>query len=207
VATARARARPRDQQLARADLVDRRDAADGAREPPPDFDADLAKGLEIIERRAAALARFMQSYTRLVRLPPPRLGKVDIAAWVRRTADLETRLPVSVADGPEVAIAADADQLDQLLINLVRNAVDASPDGGVAIDWRATTEAVVVTVADDGPGVAETANLFVPFFTTKPGGSGIGLVLARQIAEAHGGSLVLRNRGNKGAEAVVTLPR
>jgi signal transduction histidine kinase len=175
----------------------------------PDLELDLVRGLEVIGRRAAALARFMQSYARLVRLPPPRLGRVDIAAWVRRTVDLETRIAVEIVGGPPVAVHGDPDQLDQLLINLVQNAVEASAEtrGGVRIAWSTTGATVVVVVDDDGPGVADTANLFVPFFTTKPTGSGIGLVLARQIAEAHGGSLVVRNRKTgRGAEAMITLP-
>jgi nitrogen fixation/metabolism regulation signal transduction histidine kinase len=177
----------------------------GLAQPRPDFDGDLARGLEVIERRAAALARFMQSYARLVRLPPPRPGRVEVGEWVQRTADLETRERVEVAAGPALVVAGDADQLDQLLINLVRNAVEAG--GPVRVAWRVAGRSAVITVEDEGPGVADTANLFVPFFTTKPGGSGIGLVLARQIAEAHRGSLVLHDRRDaRGAEAVVTLP-
>src|SRR5688572_24376907 len=87
----------------------------------PDLEEDLQRGLEVIERRAAALARFMQSYARLVRLPPPRIGRVDVAAWAQRTADLSADAPIVVAPGPAVTIPGDADQLDQLLINLVRN--------------------------------------------------------------------------------------
>ena len=176
-----------------------------------DLEDDLARGLEVIERRAAALARFMQSYARLVRLPPPRSGRVDVAAWVQRTADLvATRGEIVVAPGPAAVIPGDADQLDQMLINLVRNAVEANAEtggGSVQIAWTIQAGTIVLTVADDGPGVGDTANLFVPFFTTKPQGSGIGLVLARQIAEAHGGNLVLANRKTgRGAEATVTLP-
>ncbi|HET7500884.1 MAG TPA: ATP-binding protein [Kofleriaceae bacterium] len=180
-----------------------------ARERRPDLDDDLVRGLEVIGRRAAALARFMQSYARLVRLPPPRPGRVDVAAWVQRTVDLETRARVEVRGGPPLTIPGDPDQLDQLLINLVSNAVEASAEtgGGVRIAWSSSPATVAIAVEDDGHGVAETANLFVPFFTTKPTGSGIGLVLARQIAEAHGGALTVRNRSSgRGAEAIITLP-
>jgi two-component system nitrogen regulation sensor histidine kinase NtrY len=185
-----------------------RDGLDGgAAAPEP---GDLEQGLGIIAGRAAALGRFMSSYARLARLPPPELGPVEVGAWVRRVGRLETRLEVQVGPGPEVTIRADADQLDQLLINLLDNAVDAAAEtgGGVRVRWRVTALNVEVMVEDEGPGISDTANLFVPFFTTKPEGSGIGLALSRQIAEAHGGSLTLHNRaGARGCVARVVLPR
>ena len=128
---------------------------------------------------------------------------------MRRVAALERRLPVAVEPGPEFQIQADGDQLDQLLINLVDNAVDAALETGgtVTVGWKKGRRFVEVSVADEGPGLADTANLFVPFFTTKPEGSGIGLALSRQIAEAHGGTLTLGNRPDgKGAEARLRLP-
>jgi two-component system, NtrC family, nitrogen regulation sensor histidine kinase NtrY len=167
------------------------------REPrPSDADVDLRRGLTVIGGRSEALVRFMSAYARLARLPAPQRVPLDVGTWVRRVAALETRMPVAVTDGPPTTIRADGDQLDQLLINLVRNAVDASLDthGAVVIRWRRQNGTVALSVEDEGPGIANSANLFVPFFTTQPPGSGIGLVLCRQIAEAHGGSLVLENR-------------
>jgi len=183
------------------------------REPPPhDWKEDAQRGLSVIADRSESLSRFMEAYSRLARLPQPTFQTVDVGVWVRKVVALSTRLPVEVVAGPELRIQADGDQLDQLLINLIRNAVDASLEtgGGVRVGWslgRGGRDGLEVWVEDDGPGIPETANLFVPFFTTKPGGSGIGLVLSRQIAEAHGGSLTLENRKvGKGCEARLRLP-
>jgi len=142
-------------------------------------------------------------------LPPPRLAPVAVDALVRRVTGLETRLAVGVIPGPALSLPADADQLEQLLINVVRNAVDAALEthGGVAVGWKRGPGSVEIWIADDGPGLPKTTNLFVPFFTTKPGGSGIGLVLSRQIAEAHDGTLTLENRqGRRGCIARLRLP-
>lgn len=176
---------------------------------PPDAGADLKRGLSVIAGRADGLVRFMSSYARLARLPTPALQPMDVAAWVKRVAALETRLPVRVEPGPDVALHADGDQLDQLLINLVRNAADASLEtrGGVTLGWSRRNGMLEVRVEDEGRGIESGANLFVPFYTTKPEGSGIGLVLSRQIAEAHGGTITLENRsGRPGCVAVVKLP-
>ena len=168
-----------------------------ARSPrSPDWDADLHRGLEVIGARAAALTRFLEGYRQLARLPEPQRRRVELPGLLRRVAALENRVPVRVAGGPDVVLEADADQLEQLFINLLRNAADAALEtgGSVEVEWEAVPGGVEVSVADDGPGIASTSNLFVPFYTTKPGGSGIGLLLSRQIAEAHGGSLTLSNR-------------
>ena len=163
---------------------------------PPDVDEDVMAGLSVIAGRSEALNRFMASYARMARLPAPRIAPLDVETWVRRVAALEERLDVQVRPGPPTTVRADGDQLDQLLINLVKNAVEASQEtgGGVVVSWERSDSAVEVRVEDEGPGLPNTTNLFTPFFTTKRNGSGIGLVLSRQIAEAHGGTLGLENR-------------
>ncbi|HLH44112.1 MAG TPA: ATP-binding protein [Bryobacteraceae bacterium] len=170
---------------------------------------DALRGLSIIGSRSESLSRFMGAYARLAKLPRPQLAPVSVSAWIRHVASLEIRLAALVRAGPDLFIQGDRDQLDQLLINLLRNAVDASLEtgGGVALAWSRAGSNLEVVVEDEGPGLSNTSNLFVPFFTTKPAGSGIGLVLSRQIAEAHGGSLELRNRIlGPGCEARLLLP-
>lgn len=179
---------------------------------PDDWLADAQRGLAVVGSRAEALTRFLEGYATLARLPPPSLSRVELAPLVERVARLETRVRVVVTGGPRVGIEADSDQLEQLLINLVRNAAEASQEQGteVEVGWAVTrgpSPVLALWIDDRGPGIANPANLFVPFFTTKPQGSGIGLVLARQIAEAHGGSLTLASReGVAGARALVRLP-
>jgi len=174
-----------------------------------DLEADLDRGLEVIVGRTEALRRFMSAHARLARLPSPRLQPLDVEAWIRRVVALETRHPVEVVPGPSIVLQADGDQLDQVLINLLRNAVEAAAEtgGGVRVGWTRDGNGVSVRVEDDGPGLPQSANLFVPFFTTKPNGTGIGLVLSRQIAEAHGGSLRLEGRdASRGSAAILRLP-
>ena len=171
---------------------------------------DTRDGLGIIAARAGALGRFMGAYSRLARLPAPDRRRQDLGPLVRRAAMLETRLAVGLDTDGTVLADVDGDQVEQALINLIRNAADAALEtgGGVRAGWSREGGVGVVTVEDDGPGLGGTANLFVPFFTTKPQGSGIGLVLSRQIAEAHGGTLTLENRpdGQRGCRATLRLP-
>jgi two-component system nitrogen regulation sensor histidine kinase NtrY len=176
---------------------------------PPDWQPDTRRGLSVIGKRAEALARFTAAYAHLAKLPLPRFAPVDVATLVRRVVGLEPRLRVEIAAAPQVVVDADADQLEQLLINLVRNAVDAALEtgGSASISWTDREGWLDLNVDDDGPGLPASANLFVPFFTTKPGGSGIGLVLSRQIAEGHGGSLKLEARSSeRGVRARLRLP-
>ncbi len=176
---------------------------------PSDWRDDMQRGLSIIATRSEGLSRFLGSYARLAKLPRPVLAPVDVGAWIHQVTGLEQRIPPVIQEGPEMVIQGDRDQLDQLLINLLRNAVDASLEthGGVTVSWARLGGLLEVRIQDEGPGLSNTANLFVPFFTTKPGGSGIGLVLCRGIAEAHGGSLDLKNRTDRqGCEARLILP-
>lgn len=180
------------------------------REPPPaDWREDMERGLAIIASRSESLSRFIGAYAKLARLPRPQTRPVYIDRLIRQVAALESRVTPAVEAGPEIVIQADGDQLEQVLINLIRNGADAALEAGgaVKIGWDRRNGQLEVWVQDEGPGLPNTANLFVPFFTTKPGGSGIGLVLSRQIVEAHGGVLTLENRKDRvGCEARLRLP-
>ena len=187
---------------------------------------DFARGLEIIENRAASLNRFLQAYRQLAQMPTPVLRQCSMNELVRRAVSLETRAKIAIADSVDVTLMADPDQLDQMLINLLHNAADAVlesrsngelPASGddrtleaepqIYVKWERSANHLVFTIEDSGPGLMNPSNTFVPFYTTKTEGSGIGLVLSRQIAEAHGGSLELSNRsGGSGCVVSVKLP-
>jgi two-component system nitrogen regulation sensor histidine kinase NtrY len=178
--------------------------------------ADFERGLEVIENRSESLNRFLQAYRQLMGLPAPKLSAVSLAALVERVAQLERRVVVTVTGTANVILQVDADHIEQALINLVRNAADAalSPDAvdvgraHVEISWQIAGAEVIIAILDNGPGLTNAGNLFVPFYTTKPGGTGIGLVLAQQIAQAHRGSVQLANRmdGQAGCKADLRLP-
>jgi two-component system, NtrC family, nitrogen regulation sensor histidine kinase NtrY len=190
-----------------------------------DVRSDLQRGLEIIEARAASLHRFLEAYRRLAQMPAPVLRDVALAPLIARVAGLEMRIPICVHPGPELIFQADPDQLEQMLINLVRNAADAvlenppaepkppaldkqGQDDSVVVRWETSSDEVTLAIEDSGPGLMNPANVFTPFYTTKPNGSGVGLVLSRQIAEAHGGRIEITNRPtSRGCLVKVVLPR
>jgi len=185
---------------------------------------DFERGLNIIESRAASLNRFLQGYRQLAQMPPPKSQSCSISTLAMRVAALETRVQVKVVAGPDVTLSADPDQLEQMLINLLRNAAEAvletdgrrassngskgqAAEASVVFSWTRQAEELVMRIEDTGPGLMNPSNAFVPFYTTKPTGSGIGLVLSRQIAEAHGGSLELGNRRDRqGCVVKILLP-
>ena len=141
---------------------------------------DFQRGLEIIETRAVSLNRFLQAYRQLAQMPPPSLRECALGPIVKRGADLETRTPVSTTVGPEAVLKADPDQIEQMLINLIRNAAEAAlerPRAGsngnadssgqdapeVHVHWETTNKDAVVVIEDNGAGLSNPHNVFVPF--------------------------------------------
>lgn len=190
-----------------------------------DWEDDMRDGLEIIGKRADGLGRFLNAYSRLAKLPKPQRSPCEVKPLVHQVVKLELRQPVEIAEGPEAIVSCDGAQIEQVLINLIKNAVDANleshesedesldstegvpPPGKVTLSWNTTDTHITFRIADEGPGIGKATSLFVPFFTTKQTGSGIGLVLCRQIAENHGGSIELENREDRtGCVAVLRLP-
>jgi two-component system nitrogen regulation sensor histidine kinase NtrY len=180
----------------------------GRSPPPVDWQKDAVAGLEIIHDRADALGRFMGAYARLAKLPKPNRKCETIAPVVRRAASLFDGR-IFIEENRDAELEIDADQIEQVLINLIKNATEATEgEGDVRVRWRLAKEHLTLEVEDDGPGLARTDNLWVPFFTTKPGGTGLGLVLSRDIVENHGGTISLENRrgASHGCVARVSLP-
>ncbi|UPG92624.1 sensor histidine kinase [Luteibacter aegosomatissinici] len=172
-----------------------------------DLHDDLRHGLEVIGQRSAALQRFVGQYARLARLPPPQPALMDIPPFCEQVVRLFDDVRIRITPGEALQCHGDRDQLEQVLINLLRNAVEAGGDHDVLLGWRRVDARVLVEVTDCGPGLPASGNLFVPFFTTKTHGAGIGLALSRQIVEAQGGTLELHGRdGAQGAVARLSLP-
>ncbi len=170
---------------------------------------DFAEALSVIESRAVHLNHFMQDYSRLAKLPEPRREAVPVADLAQRVAQLENDPRLEVAGGPDCVLNVDPAQVENLLINVLKNALEAAGEGGagkVSIGWKRGATEAILWIDDNGPGLSGTENLFVPFYSTKREGSGIGLVLSREIAEANGGNLSLANRPEGGCRATVVLP-
>jgi nitrogen fixation/metabolism regulation signal transduction histidine kinase len=184
-----------------------------SRDPrPDDWEDDVAQGLNVITGRSEGLNRFMASYAQLTKLPKPDLQPINVAEWIQSIVNLEPNPRVSLITGSSITIKADSAQLDQVLINLIKNAIEAVQEtgGDVRVGWLTQTKknrCLIIFVEDQGIGISNPDNLFVPFFTTKPQGSGLGLMISRQIAEAHGGTLILENRiDGPGCIAKLSLP-
>jgi PAS domain S-box-containing protein len=176
---------------------------------PEPTDADVLEGLSLMGDRADSLSRFVATYSQLARLPAPSKVPISLNGLLHRLVALPAYTGVRVSAPFETIVPADAGQLEQALINLLKNGVEASDGDAISVEVVVgrTRDCVTLEIRDSGPGIANPDNLFVPFFTTKPGGSGIGLALSRQIVEAHGGTLAVENRADgKGAVARLSLP-
>ena len=176
-------------------------------ESPADSDyfENMADGLHLIRERGTGLIEFVQKYRNLSKLPLPNLGDIDLIGLLNGIAGLfknemeEKGISLSVKVNPEnLTLTADRKLIEQVLINLVRNAVEAlseMPEGQVQILAEQIDGSVRIRVVDNGPGIPENImdQIFIPFFTTKEEGSGIGLSLSRQIMRLHQGTIDIRS--------------
>jgi nitrogen fixation/metabolism regulation signal transduction histidine kinase len=163
--------------------------------------------LKVIESRALQLMQFVDSYSVFNRLDSAVKQSISMSALSKRLCVLFPQLVVNTAN--DVQLDIDIGQVEQALINLIKNALEAdeSNNAHVEITWQQTMHSVVISITDSGRGISNPDNLFVPFYTTKKDGSGIGLLLSRELIRNQGGDLTLTNRlDNKGSVATITLP-
>jgi two-component system nitrogen regulation sensor histidine kinase NtrY len=174
----------------------------------PEHASKLERAFDTIEDRAAHLKSFLEGYAALARLPVPRPRRVEWQPFVRQIAELYPQITLEAA--PEEPGWFDPTQIEQVVINLIKNAQEAGSDPsaielGIRVARDGTAE---IEVRDRGPGFGSEAlkNALLPLYTTKDGGSGMGLSLSQEIVEAHGGSLALMNRKDGGAIIRANLP-
>ncbi|MCG8506979.1 MAG: ATP-binding protein, partial [Sphingomonadales bacterium] len=177
------------------------------RESDESLKQELLDGMSVIGNRADSLASFVQSYHKIAKLPEPEKREQDFRQLMEGLVKFFPENPI-VLQGEPVKLRLDAGQMEQALINLIKNAVEASSQGeSIEVSWRQEGRRLVVVVRDHGEGIQNPENLFTPYYTTKPSGSGIGLVFCQQVIEAHDGYLTIANRDDgPGCEASITLP-
>jgi nitrogen fixation/metabolism regulation signal transduction histidine kinase len=172
-------------------------------------DGDVREGLSVIAERAKGLQDFISGYARLARLPEPRKSAFPAAELAAKLGRFFAGQPLDIVDFPHVMLFGDEVQLEQALINLIKNGLEANPPGAppVQLSCRLHEGQCSFQIADHGPGIVNPDNLFVPFYTTKAEGAGIGLILSRQIAARHHGQVTLENRPDgTGALAQLVVP-
>jgi two-component system, NtrC family, nitrogen regulation sensor histidine kinase NtrY len=190
-------------------------APDGAADADGGALDDIQTGLTVIARRSGHLAQVMSDYARLARSPEPFPAPIRVRIWIERNVQLWPGVVVSEASPDELSLCGDEALLDQVLLNLIKNALEAtagarSVDAAalpVSISWHVLGRWLAIVVSDRGCGLPDGIDPFLPFVSSKPDGSGIGLALCRDVAEAHGGRLELVNRSDgPGCLARLTLP-
>lgn len=171
---------------------------------------NLREGLGIISERALSLSQFVDSYKQLAKLPEPQTQPLSIRPLVEKIITLFNHANIGIEADADFILQLDPVQFEQVLINLLKNAVEATalinPGSAITIRWTVVRQFFKLDIYDQGGGISNPDNLFVPFYSTKKQGSGIGLVLCRQIIEAHNGRLTLSNRHSGGCCASVELP-
>ncbi len=174
-------------------------------------DKDLYEGLKIISERAHGLSLFIDSYKQLAKLPAPQKKRTSIHQLLKKVCLLYSQQSIIIESTNDISLTIDPIQFEQVLINLLKNAIESmslsNPDGSIHIHWKELDFLCRITISDQGEGISNPGNLFIPFYSTKSNGSGIGLVLCRQIIEAHNGHLSIVNRKDRpGCNAILEVP-
>jgi nitrogen fixation/metabolism regulation signal transduction histidine kinase len=178
--------------------------------PTAGYESDVREGLGVIAERAKGLKKFISVYARIARLPEPQKILFPITQLVEKVSGIFADDKVKIVGGvPDIHLFGDPVHLEQALINLIKNALEANGEAAQAVKFscRVRSDYCEFEIVDDGAGIGNPSNLFVPFYTTKSEGAGIGLVLVRQIAAKHFGQVTLENRTDgHGAIARLILP-
>jgi nitrogen fixation/metabolism regulation signal transduction histidine kinase len=177
---------------------------------PAEWRAKVVSVLEVIGQRSESLKTFISQYAQIARLPEPNMTEVSLQSLFKKATSMFEGQQFEIKGLADSTPAyGDALQLEQLLINILKNAVESQQGkaGTIEIEVGSTSKFLILTIRDEGMGISNPENLFTPFYTTKDGGSGVGLTLCRQILAMHGGDISLRNRADtQGAEATIRLP-
>jgi nitrogen fixation/metabolism regulation signal transduction histidine kinase len=183
-------------------------------ETPEKFAQTLDETVRTIKHEVNRMKRLLDQFSAFARMAPPKIIETPVTSILEKTSALyktsiDNKMLSIITNNLPQKIKCDPEQVEQLLINLIKNGLESSPDSRVELVCDSTPETVTFAIRDTGPGfdAGILANPFEPYVSTKKDGSGLGLVICRRIVHDHGGTIELKNRPEGGAEVIITLPR